>query len=88
MHSFVLAMLAFPECQSTAQAELDGVIGQDHLPDLADKDNLPYLSALYKEVHRYAPHGCYSNTLYRSIFISRWKTVGPIGQIIIRIPKH
>lgn len=52
MHTFILAMLAFPECQSKAQAELDRVVGQNRLPELSDKDSLPYLSALYKEVHR------------------------------------
>lgn len=46
-------MVMFPEAQRKAQAELDRVVGQDRLPELEDRDSLPYVSALAKEVLRY-----------------------------------
>ncbi|KAJ7439299.1 cytochrome P450 [Mycena latifolia] len=48
--TFVLAMLANPEAQKKAQAELDAVIGIDDLPDFTDAAALPYVSAVVKEV--------------------------------------
>lgn len=46
-------MLLYPEAQRTAQAELDSVIGTDRLPDFTDE--LPYVTALIKEVLRWRP---------------------------------
>jgi cytochrome P450 len=51
--SFVLAMLAYPEVQYKAQAELDSVIGMGNLPDFPDEGSLPYVTALVKEVLRW-----------------------------------
>ncbi|KAJ7176250.1 cytochrome P450 [Mycena crocata] len=53
MGSFVLAMMANPEAQRKAQAELDSVIGRGNLPDFGDEASLPYVSALVKEVFRW-----------------------------------
>lgn len=46
-------MTLFPEVQATAQAEIDAVIGSDRLPTFADRDRLPYVNALAKEVFRW-----------------------------------
>ena len=53
--TFFLAMTSFPEVQAKAQVELDTVIGKDRIPTLADKDRLPYISALTLEVLRWHP---------------------------------
>ncbi|KAI0350845.1 O-methylsterigmatocystin oxidoreductase [Trametes cingulata] len=50
---FFLAMAQFPEAQKKAQAELDAVVGPDRLPDFSDRDSLPYVNALIKEVFRW-----------------------------------
>ena len=55
MRSFFLAMMRFPEVQKQAQAEIDAVIGTDRLPTLADRDRLPYVNALVKEILRWNP---------------------------------
>ncbi|KAJ7720165.1 cytochrome P450 [Mycena metata] len=52
--TFALAMLANPEAQKMAQAEIDSVVGVGHLPDFADQVDLPYVSALLKEVLRWS----------------------------------
>ena len=46
-------MVCYPEVQKEAQAELDGVLN-GRLPEHSDLTSLPYLSALVKEVYRYA----------------------------------
>ncbi|KAK1235556.1 hypothetical protein PQX77_001209 [Marasmius sp. AFHP31] len=55
LHSVVLAMIAFPETQKKAQAELDRVVGPHRLPTLDDLPELPYLRALIQETHRFRP---------------------------------
>ncbi|CAE7159548.1 unnamed protein product [Rhizoctonia solani] len=50
-------MLHYPEAQKLAQKEIDEVLGKDRLPTLADRDSLPYVEALYKEVLRWQPLG-------------------------------
>ena len=53
--SFFLAMTMNPEVQRTAQAEIDRVVGPNRLPTIADRDSLPYVNALVKEVLRWQP---------------------------------
>lgn len=48
-------MTLHPEVQRRAQTEIDQAIGNDRLPTLADRENLPYLDALVKEVLRFNP---------------------------------
>ncbi|RGP80072.1 o-methylsterigmatocystin oxidoreductase [Fusarium longipes] len=53
--SFVLAMIAFPEVQKKAQAEIDRVTGGERLPNFDDQENMPYVHALSKEALRWMP---------------------------------
>ncbi|KAJ7917471.1 cytochrome P450 [Mycena leptocephala] len=55
LSTFILAMLANPEAQRIAQAEIDSVTEQTRLPTFEDRDSLPYIAALIKEVHRWEP---------------------------------
>ncbi|KAJ7764910.1 cytochrome P450 [Mycena metata] len=54
-NTFILAMLANPEAQRKAQLEIDSVTGRMRLPDFGDEDNLPYVTALVKEILRWRP---------------------------------
>lgn len=48
-------MLAlFPDIQKRAQDEIDKFVGPDRLPEFADEDSLPYISAIVKEIIRWA----------------------------------
>ena len=47
-------MVLHQDVQRKGQAELDSVIGE-RLPGFADRDHLPYLSAICKEVYRWHP---------------------------------
>ncbi|KAJ7620491.1 cytochrome P450 [Mycena polygramma] len=57
MGVFLLAMLANPEAQRKAQAEIDSVTKGTRLPDFRDQDDLPYVSAIVKETLRWKPVG-------------------------------
>ncbi|KAJ7653799.1 cytochrome P450 [Mycena rosella] len=57
MLSFFFAMSTHHDIQKKVQEELDRVVGHDRLPSFADRENLPYLEAVLKEVHRWHPVG-------------------------------
>lgn len=46
-------MVLYPDVQRKAQMELDSVVGTDRLPCLEDRDKLPYINALVKELLRW-----------------------------------
>ena len=52
---FLLAMVLHPEVMQRAQEEIDTVIGRDRLPSFTDTIDLPYVSAIVKEVLRWRP---------------------------------
>ena len=47
-------MLLYPEVQAKAHREIDHVVG-DRYPTTEDRDQLPYLNAVWKETLRWAP---------------------------------
>ncbi|KAI0030172.1 cytochrome P450 [Vararia minispora EC-137] len=55
IYGLFLALVLNPDVQAKAQAEIDRVIGPDRLPTLADREFLPYIGALVKEVLRWNP---------------------------------
>jgi cytochrome P450 len=57
MSWWILAMLAYPETQARAQAELDAVVGRSRLPTFADYSFLPYIRAMVQELLRWRPVG-------------------------------
>lgn len=62
MTTFIYLMMTHPAVQRKAQAEIDEIIGTDRLPNVDDRDRLPYLQAIIKEVNRWgpvAPQGMY-----------------------------
>ncbi|KAI0644245.1 cytochrome P450 [Trametes meyenii] len=83
IHVFLFAMASHPEAQTRAQAELDSIVGRDRLPGLHDRDSLPYLNALVKEVLRWhvispigVPHRSIEEDVYDGYLI-------PAGSLII-----
>ncbi|KAJ1309213.1 hypothetical protein OPQ81_004882 [Rhizoctonia solani] len=53
--TFFALMTFHPEVQAKAQAEIVRVIGNNRLPTYSDRDSLPYIEAVYKEVLRWHP---------------------------------
>ena len=48
-------MSLYPEVQKKAQAELDAVVGSHCFPEFSDRENLPYINAIVKEIFRWNP---------------------------------
>ena len=46
-------MMQNPEVQRKAQEEIDRVVGRGRLPDLSDRDSLPYLQCVMYETLRW-----------------------------------
>lgn len=83
MRTFFLAMALYPDAQKKAQEELDRVVGFSRLPDFSDRDSLPYVNALMKEVLRWhvgtptsLPHASIQDDVYNGYFI-------PGGSIVL-----
>lgn len=55
VQSWLLAMAEHPDVLSKAQAEVDGVVGKNRLPDFSDRTALPYVEATISETMRWAP---------------------------------
>lgn len=75
---WTLAMLAYPETQARAQAELDEVVGRSRPPTFADYSHLPYIRAMVKETLRWRPadpigmaHQSIEDDWYEGMFIPK-----------------
>jgi len=71
-------MIAFPEVQRRAQAELDSVVGRDCLPTFDDAPRLPYVCAIVREILRWrpalplcVPHAAIKDDWYEGMFIPK-----------------
>jgi len=71
-------MIALPEVQRRAQAELDSVVGRDRLPTFDDAPRLPYVCAMVREVLRWrptlplgVPHAAIKDDWYEGMFIPK-----------------
>ncbi|KAJ6511409.1 cytochrome P450 [Mycena vitilis] len=88
---FVLAMMLYPDIQRNAHAELDMVVGRHRLPGFDDRDNLPYISCIVKELLRWrpvaaiaAPHYTTAADEYKGWYIPKGTTVlGNIWKVAI-----
>ena len=69
-------MTLYQGVQKRAQAEIDRVVGRDRLPDFSDLNDLPYLTAMIKELLRWgvpgplgATHAVMEDDVYEGWFI-------------------
>ena len=53
MQAFILAIVQYPEGYKKAQEEIDRVAGNERLPTLNDREALPYLDCVLKELLKY-----------------------------------
>ncbi|KAH8997633.1 cytochrome P450 [Lactarius deliciosus] len=75
---WILAMLAYPNVQAHAHAELDEVVGRGRPPSFADIPFLPYIRAMVKETLRWSPivpfgvpHASTVDDWYEGMFIPK-----------------
>ena len=55
--NFVLAMTLYPDVVAKGQEQIDSIVGRNRLPTFADREKLPYIDAIVKEVLRWRPIG-------------------------------
>ncbi|KAH9066399.1 cytochrome P450 [Lactarius vividus] len=78
---FALAMVAHPEIQKRAQAELDTIVGRARAPTYSDFSDLHYIQAIVKEILRWrpslalgVPHNTIEDIWYDGMFIPKGTT--------------
>ncbi|KAG9123851.1 hypothetical protein FRC07_013767 [Ceratobasidium sp. 392] len=78
MRTLVLAMVLHPDIQRKAQEELDTVLGGARLPDLSDRESLPYMNCVLKELLRWRtvvplgiPRACSKDDEYKGFRIPK-----------------
>lgn len=49
---FTFAVTMHPDVQKKAKAELNAVLGPDRLPNLGDREHLPYIERVVQETFR------------------------------------
>ncbi|KAH9936911.1 cytochrome P450 monooxygenase [Amylocystis lapponica] len=81
---FILAMVLFPDALKKAQEEIDRVVGTGRVPSFGDRESLPYLECVLKEVYRWqppvpigVPHRVTVDDQYRGYDIPAGSTVLP-----------
>lgn len=52
---FMLAAALYPNVMARAQVELDSVVSENRLPTFEDQAQLPYVTAIVKELLRWMP---------------------------------
>ncbi|KAI0373687.1 CyP450 monooxygenase [Pilatotrama ljubarskyi] len=91
--TFFLAMSLHPKVQHRARAELLAAIGPDRLPELSDRDALPFIDAIIKECLRWQnaapiglPHRVVEDDEYNGYFIPAGTVIFPNAWAILHNP--
>ncbi|KIY70825.1 cytochrome P450 [Cylindrobasidium torrendii FP15055 ss-10] len=84
LHCFFLMMIQNPDIQERLQEELESACGRSRLPTFEDREQLPYLGAVIKEVHRIhppaplgVPHSTTQDDVHNGYFIPKGSLVFP-----------
>lgn len=79
----MLAMILYPDTQRKAQEELDEVVGRQRAPTFEDRERLPYICAMIKELLRWRPPGPLG--VPRGMWVDDWYDgyLIPKGSLII-----
>jgi len=94
LKTFLLTMVLNPRIMKKAQEELDRVVSKGHLPDFSDRESLPYINAVVKELLRWnpplpigLPHRVTQDDVYRGYLIPAGSTIILNAWAIFRDPK-
>ncbi|EGO03193.1 hypothetical protein SERLA73DRAFT_69101 [Serpula lacrymans var. lacrymans S7.3] len=82
-----------PEAQALAQSELDQIVGQERMPEINDRPNLPYVTAFVNECMRLIPvapvaipHRAMEDETIDEYFIPKGATIIPNIREMLRDP--
>ncbi|CAE6452271.1 unnamed protein product [Rhizoctonia solani] len=80
--NFIVAMMLYPEVARKAREEIDRVVGNERLPAVSDRDNLPYLECILLETLRWhpvaplgSPRSVHQDRIYRGYRIPAHSTI-------------
>jgi len=84
IYALFLAMALNPEVMAKAQKEIDNVVGCERLPRFSDRENLPYVNAIVKEILRWhsvvptgVPHRVVQDNIHNGYLIPKGTLVIP-----------
>ncbi|CAE6442780.1 unnamed protein product [Rhizoctonia solani] len=93
--SFILMTSLHPEAAKFAQTEIDAVVGRERLPELKDRESMPYVEALFQEVIRLCPvaplglpHATTEDIQIGGYLIPKNATINPNIWAMLRDPKY
>jgi len=94
MLAMVMVMVLYPEVQKKARREIDEVVGSQRLPGFNDRDSLPYLECVLRELYRWScplplgiPHLATANDEYGGYYIEEGTIVTPNIWAMTRNPE-
>lgn len=80
LSSFFLVMTLYPDIQRKAQEEIDQVVGHERLPTFDDRQKLPFVECILREIYRWATpsnmgvtHRLMEDDVYEGYFIPAGK---------------
>lgn len=95
MTTFFLAMVLHPDVQLRAREEIDRVVGGDRLPNVKDRENLPYIEAVLKEAFRWhpiapmgLPHLATEDDVYQGCLIPKGAIIIPNIWFVRSLPHY
>ncbi|KAA1476010.1 cytochrome P450 [Dentipellis sp. KUC8613] len=95
LHHAIHTLVLKPDAQKQAQAEIDRVVGRDRLPSFDDRDALPYLGAVVREIMRWnnvgplgIPHKNTQDDVYEGYFIPKGSFLFPNIWAMIHDPER
>nr|AVZ23848.1 cytochrome P450 [Thanatephorus cucumeris] len=93
--AFILMISLHPETARLAQAEIDSVVGRERVPELKDRESMPYTEAVLQEVMRLCPvvplglpHTTTEDIQLRGYLIPKNSTINANIWAMLRDPKH
>ncbi|KAG6919125.1 hypothetical protein DXG01_008932 [Tephrocybe rancida] len=90
LQTFILACIRYPAWITTAQKEIDAIVGSERLPSFKDRPFLPYVDAIVREIHRWrpaAPFGLPHQSTASDVIEYKGKPFFiPKGSIIFAVP--
>ncbi|XP_062996470.1 cytochrome P450 2G1-like isoform X3 [Elgaria multicarinata webbii] len=88
-----LLLMKYPDVQAKMHEEIDQVIGQNRVPNIEDRSQMPYVDAVIHEVQRVSdllpmdvPHSVIRDTEFRGYIIPKGTEIYPLLNTVLNDP--